>query len=135
METPQFKSDEEFFAWTFKKISESISNLAKRIEQVEEGMQKIPPPGPDMVKYRIPGNKHYSNLKEIFGTIFSKIGEQEGARHDLEWRVEQKVDKVMEKKDEVMSAQSIENMIQIRISDQLEVLDQRLNKIESKLGI
>ena len=40
METPQFKSDEEFFAWTFKKISESITNLAKRIEKVEEGMAK-----------------------------------------------------------------------------------------------
>ena len=60
METPQFKSDEEFFAWTFKKISESITNLAKRIEKVEEGMQKIPPPGADMVKYRIPGNEPVS---------------------------------------------------------------------------
>ena len=65
METPQFNSDEEFFAWTFQKISEAITNLTKRIEQVEEGMQKIPPPGADMVKYRIPGNEHYSNLRAV----------------------------------------------------------------------
>ena len=142
METPQFKSDEEFFAWTFKKISESITNLAKRIEKVEEGMQKIPPPGADMVKYRIPGNQHYSNLKELFGTIFQRIEEQKGLRSDSEWRVGRKIeqqtkvfDKALEVKESIMDAESIDQMIQIRISDQLEVLDQRLNKIESKLGI
>ena len=142
METPQFNSDEEFFAWTFKKISESITNLAKRIEKVEEGMQKIPPPGADMVKYRIPGNQHYSNLKELFGTIFQRIEEQKGLRSDSEWRVGRKIeqqtkvfDKALEVKESIMDAESIDQMIQIRISDQLEVLDQRLNKIESKLGI
>tara|TARA_X000000368_G_scaffold366335_1_gene313082 strand:+ start:153 stop:584 length:432 start_codon:yes stop_codon:yes gene_type:complete len=141
-ETPKFKSDEEFFAWTFKKISESITNLAKRIEKVEEGMQKIPPPGADMVKYRIPGNQHYSNLKELFGTIFQRIEEQKGLRSDSEWRVGRKIeqqtkvfDKALEVKESIMDAESIDQMIQIRISDQLEVLDQRLNKIESKLGI
>ena len=141
-ETPQFKSDEEFFAWTFKKISESITNLAKRIEKVEEGMQKIPPPGADMVKYRIPGNQHYSNLKELFGTIFQRIEEQKGLRSDSEWRVGRKIeqqtkvfDKALEVKESILDAESIDQMIQIRISDQLEVLDQRLNKIESKLGI
>ena len=142
METPQFNNDEEFFAWTFKKISESITNLAKRIEKVEEGMQKIPPPGADMVKYRIPGNQHYSNLKELFGTIFQRIEEQKGLRSDSEWRVGRKIeqqtkvfDKALEVKESIMDAESIDQMIQIRISDQLEVLDQRLNKIESKLGI
>ena len=65
METPEFKSDEEFFAWTFKKISESLTNLAKRVEQVEEGLGKIPPPGADMVKYKPPGSPAYLNLKEL----------------------------------------------------------------------
>ena len=40
METPKFNSDEEFFAWTFEKISEAITNLTHRVAQVEEGLQK-----------------------------------------------------------------------------------------------
>tara|TARA_Y100001938_G_C8063320_1_gene418665 strand:- start:1105 stop:1515 length:411 start_codon:yes stop_codon:yes gene_type:complete len=134
-ETPQFKSDEEFFAWTFKKISESITNLAKRIEKVEEGMQKIPPPGPDMVKYRIPGNSHYSNLKELFGTIFERLSDYKGAISDSEWRIGEKLDKVQEKKESNVDANIITNMIASEISTHMEDIDQRLNKIESKLGI
>ena len=134
-ETPQFKSDEEFFAWTFKKISESITNLAKRIEKVEEGMQKIPPPGPDMVKYRIPGNKKYSNLKELFGTIFQRLSDYKGAISDSEWRIGQKLDKVFEKQDSNVDVNIITNMIASEISTHMEDIDQRLNKIESKLGI
>ena len=142
METPQFKSDEEFFAWTFKKISESITNLAKRIEKVEEGMQKIPPPGPDMVKYRIPGNSHYSNLKELFGTIFQRLSDYKGAISDSEWRIGQKLtkvdkelDKVYEKQDTNIDVNIITNMIASEISTHMEDIDQRLNRIESKLGI
>ena len=135
METPQFKSDEEFFAWTFKKISESITNLAKRIEKVEEGMQKIPPPGADMIKYKIPGNEHYSNLKELFGTIFQHIEDQKGLISDSEWRMGQKLDKVQEKQESNIDANVITNMIASEISTHMEDIDQRLNKIESKLGI
>jgi len=142
METPQFKSDEEFFAWTFKKISESITNLAKRIEKVEEGMQKIPPPGADMVKYKIPGNEHYSNLKELFGTIFQHIQDQKGLKRDSEWRVDRKilklqktVDKIEEKKESTLDINAVEQLIVVNISDHLEGIEQRLNKIESKLGI
>ena len=134
-ETPQFKSDEEFFAWTFKKISESITNLAKRIEKVEEGMQKIPPPGADMIKYRIPGNKQYSNLKELFGTIFQRLSDYKGAISDSEWRMGQKLDKVQEKQESNIDANVITNMIASEISTHMEDIDQRLNKIESKLGI
>ncbi len=134
-ETPQFKSDEEFFAWTFKKISESITNLAKRIEKVEEGMQKIPPPGADMIKYRIPGNKQYSNLKELFGTIFQRLSDYKGAISDSEWRMGQKLDKVLEKQESNIDANVITNMIASEISTHMEDIDQRLNKIESKLGI
>jgi len=135
METPQFKSDEEFFAWTFKKISESISNLALRMEKVEEGMQKIPPPGPDMVKYRIPGNKHYSNLKEIFGNIFERLSDYKGAISDSEWRIGQRLDKIYDKHDSNIDANVITQMIASEISTHMEDIDQRLNKIESKLGI
>ena len=135
METPQFKSDEEFFAWTFKKISESITNLATRLEKVEEGMGKIPPPGPDMVKYKIPGNTHYSNLKEIFGTIFQRFSDYKGDISDSEWRIGQRLDKVLEKQDSTLDENALHQMISVEVSDYLEGIEQRLNKIESKLGI
>ena len=84
METPQFNSDEEFFAWTFKKISESITNLAQRMETVEEGIGKIPPPGPDMVKYKPPGSPAYLNLKELLDLIFKVMQDQEKRWVDVE---------------------------------------------------
>ncbi len=136
METPQFKSDEEFFAWTFKKISESITNLAKRIEKVEEGMQKIPPPGADMVKYRIPGNEHYSNLRELFGTIFQKFLDVEKTITKVDvGRINEKFDSLEESRENILDEHAVDNMVVIRISEYLEGIEQRLNKIESKLGI
>ena len=136
METPQFKSDEEFFAWTFKKISESITNLAKRIEKVEEGMQKIPPPGADMVKYRIPGNEHYSNLRELFGTIFQKFLDVEKTITKVDvGRINEKFDSLEESRENILDENAIDNMVVIRISEYLEGIEQRLNKIDSKLGI
>ena len=136
METPQFKSDEEFFAWTFKKISESITNLAKRMEKVEEGMQKIPPPGADMVKYRIPGNEHYSNLRELFGTIFQKFLDVEKTITKVDvGRINEKFDSLEESRENILDENAVDNMVVIRISEYLEGIEQRLNKIESKLGI
>ena len=135
-ETPKFKSDEEFFAWTFKKISESITNLAKRIEKVEEGMQKIPPPGADMVKYRIPGNAHYSNLRELFGTIFQKFLDVETTITKVDvGRINKKFDALEESRENILDENAVDSMVVIRISDALEGIEQRLNKIESKLGI
>ena len=135
-ETPQFKSDEEFFAWTIKKISESITNLAKRIEKVEEGMQKIPPPGADMVKYRIPGNEHYSNLRELFGTIFQKFLDVEKTITKVDvGRINEKFDSLEESRENILDENAVDNMVVIRISEYLEGIEQRLNKIESKLGI
>ena len=128
METPQFKSDEEFFAWTFKKISESITNLAKRIEKVEEGMQKIPPPGADMVKYRIPGNEHYSNLRELFGTIFQKFLDVEKTITKVDvGRINEKFDSLEESRENILDENAVDNMVVIRISEYLEGIEQRLN--------
>ena len=87
METPQFKSDEEFFAWTFKKISESITNLAERLEQVEGGLQKIPPPGADMIKYKPPGSPTYLNMKELFETLFGAINHIENRLNKIEEKI------------------------------------------------
>ena len=86
METPKFNSDEEFFAWTFEKISEAITNLTHRVAQVEEGLQKIPPPGADMIKYKPPMSPVYQNLKELFDTIFGTLNsyEERMARMELD---------------------------------------------------
>ncbi len=88
METPQFKSDEEFFAWTFEKISDSLKNLAQRMEKVEEGLQKIPPPGPDMIKYKPPLSPVYQNLLELFDTIFGTLNSYEERLKKIELEYE-----------------------------------------------
>tara|TARA_B100000902_G_scaffold77750_1_gene82509 strand:+ start:67 stop:405 length:339 start_codon:yes stop_codon:yes gene_type:complete len=110
METPQFKSDEEFFAWTFEKISESLKNLAQRMEKVEEGLQKIPPPGPDMIKYKPPLSPVYQNLLELFDTIFGTLNSYEERLKKIELEYE--------------------NLNSINVAE-LENLRTRLNIIES----
>ena len=69
---PKFESDGEFLAWAFKNLSEAIKNLNERCNKIEEGMQKIPPPGPDMIKYKIPGDADYSNLLQLFDNLFDR---------------------------------------------------------------
>tara|TARA_B100000427_G_scaffold71067_1_gene57270 strand:- start:11490 stop:11882 length:393 start_codon:yes stop_codon:yes gene_type:complete len=72
-QVPEFESDGEFLAWAFKNLSEAIKNLNERCNKIEEGMQKIPPPGPDMIKYKIPGDGEYSNLLQLFDNIFDRL--------------------------------------------------------------
>jgi|TARA_B100001094_G_scaffold295184_1_gene316322 hypothetical protein len=116
METPQFKSDEEFFAWTFEKISESLKNLAQRMEKVEEGLQKIPPPGPDMIKYKPPLSPVYQNLLELFDTIFGTLNSHE-----------ERVPKPEDWEKVYQRALRVEQM-----EVDLETLRRRLNKLETK---
>ena len=78
----------------------------------------------------------------MFGTIFQHIEDQKGLKRDSEWRVDRKIvalskqiDKVHEKQDSNIDANVIEQMINSAISTHMEDIDQRLNKIESKLGI
>jgi len=70
---PQFESDAEYFKWAFEQISKSIKNLAERQQILEQAFQKLPPPGADMVKYKIPGDEDYSNLKELLDNIFDRL--------------------------------------------------------------
>jgi len=125
METPQFNSDEEFFAWTFKKISESITNLAQRMETVEEGIGKIPPPGPDMVKYKPPGSPAYLNLKELLDLIFKVMQDQEKRWVDVE---------DIASKIEAQLQQRLNLEIAEQVADKMEAIEVRLNKIEDKLS-
>jgi|TARA_B100001113_G_scaffold227767_1_gene186971 hypothetical protein len=73
-ETPKFKSDEEFIAWAFENISTALRNLTDRVEKLEIAIQKIPPPGAEMMKYRPEGKKDYLNMKELFDDIYSADG-------------------------------------------------------------
>ena len=125
METPQFNSDEEFFAWTFKKISEAITNLAQRMETVEEGIGKIPPPGPDMVKYKPPGSPAYLNLKELLDLIFKVMQDQEKRWVDVE---------DIASKIEAQLQQRLNLEIAEQVADKMEAIEVRLNKIEDKLS-
>ena len=70
---PQFESDAEYLKWAFENISKSIKNLAERQQILEQAIQKMPPPGADMVKYKIPGDEEYSNLKELLDNIFERL--------------------------------------------------------------
>ncbi len=70
---PEFKTDAEFINWAFQQQAEALTNLAKRIEGLEVALQKIPPPGADMIKYKIPGEEEYSNLKQLLDNLFERL--------------------------------------------------------------
>ena len=74
---PEFESEMEAVAWSFKQLSEAVKNLASRIAVLETAFNKLPPPGADMVKYKIPGNDEYSNLKELFDNLYERLNKLE----------------------------------------------------------
>ena len=73
----RFKSEMEAVAWSFKQLSEAVKNLASRISILETAFNKLPPPGADMVKYKIPGNDEYSDLKELFDNLYERLNKLE----------------------------------------------------------
>ena len=74
---PEFESEMEAVAWSFKQLSEAVKNLASRIAVLETAFNKLPPPGANMVKYKIPGNDDYSNLKELFDNLYERLNKLE----------------------------------------------------------
>ena len=74
---PEFKSESEMVAWSLQQLSEGLKNLAQRITYLEVAVGKMPPPGADMVKYKIPGNDEYSNLKELFDDLYDRLNRVE----------------------------------------------------------
>ena len=74
---PEFKSETEAIAWSLTQLSEAVKNLASRISILETAFNKLPPPGADMVKYKIPGNDDYSNLKELFDNLYERLNKLE----------------------------------------------------------
>lgn len=75
-----FKSLEEYVNWGLENLSKAIVQLTERITRLEQAVQKIPPPGPDMIKYKIPEQEHYSNLKELLDNLYDRIGSLEEER-------------------------------------------------------
>jgi uncharacterized protein (DUF2384 family) len=69
MEIPEFESYEEELEWRFNRIADSLKALAARSERAEQFLSR----GADMIQYKIPGNDQYSNLKEIFDDLYSRI--------------------------------------------------------------
>ena len=74
---PEFKSEMEAVAWSLTQLSEAVKNLASRIAVLETAFNKLPPPGADMVKYKIPGDDDYSNLKELFDNLYERLNKLE----------------------------------------------------------
>ena len=74
---PEFKSEMEAVAWSLTQLSEAVKNLASRIAVLETAFNKLPPPGADMVKYKIPGDEDYSNLKELFDNLYERLNKLE----------------------------------------------------------
>jgi len=69
----EFNSPEEYTTWCVNNLAQAITNLSTRITNLEMIIQKIPPPGADMIQYKIPGTDDYKNVKELFDDIYSKI--------------------------------------------------------------
>ena len=74
---PQFESDSEYLTWTFQQLSEGLKNLGNRVSAIEGALQKMPPPGADMIKYRIPEQEDYSNLAQVFDDLYTRLNKLE----------------------------------------------------------
>jgi hypothetical protein len=76
-ETPKFETLEEYTSWGFEQLSQALVQLTNRVTALEQAIQKFPPPGADMIKYKIPGNGEYSNLPELFDDLYTRLNNLE----------------------------------------------------------
>lgn len=73
----QFNDDAEYLKWALETLSKAVENLSKRQGIIEQAIQKMPPPGPDMIQYKIPGDEEYSNIKGVLDNIFDRLNKLE----------------------------------------------------------
>lgn len=73
----QFNDDAEYLKWALETLSKAVENLSKRQAIIEQAIQKMPPPGPDMIQYKIPGDEEYSNIKGVLDNIFDRLNKLE----------------------------------------------------------
>ena len=76
-ETPKFETLEEYTTWGFEQLSQALVQLTNRVTALEQALQKFPPPGADMIKYKIPGQEDYSNLPELFNDLYTRLNNLE----------------------------------------------------------
>ena len=76
-ETPKFETLEEYTNWGFEQLSQALVQLTNRVTVLEQSVSKYPPPGADMIKYKIPGNEEYSNLPELFDDLYTRLNNLE----------------------------------------------------------
>ena len=86
-EAPKFTTLEEYTNWGFEQLSQALVQLTNRVTALEQALQKFPPPGADMIKYKIPERDDYSNLKELLDDLYDRILCLEQQRDELSTRL------------------------------------------------
>ena len=76
-ETPKFETLEEYTNWGFEQLSQALVQLTSRGTALEQALEKFPPPGADMIKYKIPGQEEYSNLPKLFNDLYTRLNNLE----------------------------------------------------------
>ena len=86
-ETPKFNTLEEYTNWGFEQLSQALVQMTNRVSTLEQAISKFPPPGADMIKYKIPERDDYSNLKELLDNLYDRIRNLEDQRDELSTRL------------------------------------------------
>ena len=86
-EAPKFTTLEDYTNWGFEQLSQALVQLTNRVTALEQALQKFPPPGADMIKYKFPERDDYSNLKELLDNLYDRIRCLEDQRDELSTRL------------------------------------------------
>lgn len=73
IQIPNFTNKEEENEWRFEMIAKTCTNLAQRVARIEQMLGR----GADMIQYKVPGDSEYSNLKQLFDTLFDRLNKIE----------------------------------------------------------
>ncbi len=57
----------------FEFVASGLENLSSRLSVLEEAFNKMPPPGPEMIQYKPPGEDEYKNLASVFEDLYERI--------------------------------------------------------------
>tara|TARA_B100001059_G_scaffold112705_1_gene112931 strand:- start:7935 stop:8225 length:291 start_codon:yes stop_codon:yes gene_type:complete len=86
-DTPKFETLEEYTNWGFEQLSQGLVTMTNRVTALEQAVSKFPPPGADMIKYKIPEREEYSNLVELFDNLYDRLRNLEDERDRLKSRL------------------------------------------------